>query len=245
MIEQILDDVWLLAADAEQSLPNCLLLQAGDEVVAIDSGSTPAAGRLIRAWLQEMGMPQVTRLIYTHAHWDHVFGAMAFAPDQVLAHAVTAAGIGRMQATMTTPAALSALGRNQPHLEAMVDHIHAIMESWMGFVLVEPGLLFHERLTLHLPGATLHLEHVGGAHDPGATIVRIPERKLLVLGDCFYAPAEDGITRGAHASAGDRAMVAGLLDDETELVIHGHGLPVAGAAMRAWAAGTVDALPGV
>ncbi len=70
-----------LDPDQDEHHFNCLLIQAGDETVLVDAGfgeaMQPDAGNLF-AGLEEMGLgaEDITRVVITHAHGDHVRGLM-------------------------------------------------------------------------------------------------------------------------------------------------------------------------
>jgi glyoxylase-like metal-dependent hydrolase (beta-lactamase superfamily II) len=52
--------------------------------------------------------------------------------------------------------------------------------------LIPPDIAFTTQVTLDLGGISSHLIHVGGDHAPDATIVYVPEERILFLGDCIY-----------------------------------------------------------
>ena len=84
---QIDDHVWYWPHH-----PNPLAVQPSIGVVAgqrgsvlVDAGNSPAQARQVGAALTQAGIPPVSLIIYTHHHWDHVWGACAFSAP-VIAH---------------------------------------------------------------------------------------------------------------------------------------------------------------
>ena len=49
-----------------------------NETVLVDTGNSPNLARKIKGELKRHGFPAVSRIIYTHHHWDHVSGACEF-----------------------------------------------------------------------------------------------------------------------------------------------------------------------
>ncbi len=53
----------------------------------IDTGSSPAQGREIRAGISDVTDQPLTHVVVTHAHWDHLDGLAAFADLVTIGHA--------------------------------------------------------------------------------------------------------------------------------------------------------------
>ncbi|MFI6781316.1 MBL fold metallo-hydrolase [Micromonospora sp. NPDC050276] len=80
--------VWLCPGD-----PDPEAVQAGVAVVAdergsviIDAGQSPAHAGDIQAALAAAGLPEPRWLVYTHHHWDHVWGACAWPGVEIVGH---------------------------------------------------------------------------------------------------------------------------------------------------------------
>ncbi|WP_370463351.1 MBL fold metallo-hydrolase [Micromonospora sp. WMMD558] len=52
----------------------------------VDAGNSPAAARRIRAEIEAAGLPAPRRLVCTHHHWNHVWGACAWPDVEVIEH---------------------------------------------------------------------------------------------------------------------------------------------------------------
>lgn len=94
--------VWWYPAD-----PDPANVQGGVAVVAdergsvvVDAGNSPAHARLIQAAMAEAGLPAARWLVYTHHHWDHVWGACAWADVEIVGHA---AGRALLEAEAARP----------------------------------------------------------------------------------------------------------------------------------------------
>ncbi|MBM0260055.1 MBL fold metallo-hydrolase [Micromonospora sp. 4G55] len=55
--------------------------------VLVDAGHSPGHAREIRAALAAAGLPEPRWLVYTHHHWDHVWGACAWPGVEIVGHA--------------------------------------------------------------------------------------------------------------------------------------------------------------
>ena len=79
-LQQVASNIWIFPhdEDANRVQPNVGIIVAGKHTVLIDAGNSPRHARRIMIALDDIQAPAVSYLIYTHSHWDHVFGAMVF-----------------------------------------------------------------------------------------------------------------------------------------------------------------------
>lgn len=68
----------------------------------IDAGQSPAHAREVQAALTAAGLPQPRWLVYTHHHWDHVWGACAWPGVEIIGHETTVLLL-RAEAARPTP----------------------------------------------------------------------------------------------------------------------------------------------
>jgi glyoxylase-like metal-dependent hydrolase (beta-lactamase superfamily II) len=97
---------------------------------------------------------------------------------------------------------------------------------------IEPTVLFGEKHVLELGGVHVEMYHTGG-ETPDQSVIWIPERKTVFIGDNFYTSFPNLYTlRGTkprwaldYVDALDKALHLG-----PEVLLPGHGAPVTGAA---------------
>jgi glyoxylase-like metal-dependent hydrolase (beta-lactamase superfamily II) len=155
-------------------------------------------------------------LVYTHHHWDHVWGACAWPDVEIVGHE-TAQPL--LQAESARPWShrylheqVAANPRLAPSFEARACAIH----SWSDFEVLPPTLIFSRQHTLP---TGVKLRHVGGRHAPDSIVVAVPDSSVMLLGDCFYPPplhlrtADDGL---------DEDQLRGLLDEQYEWYVDSH-----------------------
>ncbi|MCZ9341770.1 MBL fold metallo-hydrolase, partial [Streptomyces sp. TRM76130] len=70
------------------------LVVGGDAALVVDAGSSLGEGGRVRTEAQRLAGRRVTHLALTHAHFDHVFGAAAFAGAEVFGAAGVDAVLG-------------------------------------------------------------------------------------------------------------------------------------------------------
>jgi glyoxylase-like metal-dependent hydrolase (beta-lactamase superfamily II) len=79
-LTQLTEHTWLLPhhpnADAVQS--SIGVITTLNETILVDAGNSPRLARKIKTELARRNLPHVSRIIYTHHHWDHIYGACEF-----------------------------------------------------------------------------------------------------------------------------------------------------------------------
>jgi len=179
---------------------NCSIL--GDEnthkATVVDPGDDISA--IMR--LLEKHQLQVEQIIITHAHIDHVGGAV------------------RLKKLTGAPIYMNQF--DLPLLKMM-----DTQAGWLGIATPEvqsPDVSAEDGLQLVVAGQTTHVIHTPG-HTPGSICLHLPEQNLLLAGDTLFAGSigrtdlPGGDFRTILQSLHNRLM---LLPDETR-VLPGHG----------------------
>jgi len=180
--------VWLYPHDPDPArVQGCVSVIAGaDGSVLVDAGNSPATARRVGAAIAAAGLPQPRWLVYTHHHWDHVWGAGAWPGVQIIGHR---AGARILRAEADRPwgeSYLRELVAADPRLgPSCTARAAAMTGEWDDFAVQVPHTEFDVGLTL--PGG-VEVRHVGGGHAEDSTVVAVPDSGVLLLGDSIYPP---------------------------------------------------------
>jgi glyoxylase-like metal-dependent hydrolase (beta-lactamase superfamily II) len=155
----------------------------------LDGGSSPAHARELLKALDA----QPTAVVYTHSHWDHVFGgAEVGAP--IVAHRLTAAHLLELAATDWSD---QALDRRVAEGEASAQHAAHVKEELPAPRKVEVApadVIFDTGLDFDLGGVRVLVRHVGGDHAADSCVAFVEPDGVLFLGDCLYEAPAGGVT---------------------------------------------------
>jgi alkyl sulfatase BDS1-like metallo-beta-lactamase superfamily hydrolase len=206
---------------------NVTAVKTDDGLVLVDTGAYLPASHLlsfeaVRGWNRD----RLHTAVYTHGHVDHAYGLPPFlaearerswAGPRIVGHENV---LPRMQRYVRTAGYNSVINSRQ----------FAVPTQWP-VEFQAPTDTFADRLELDVGGTRFQLHHAKGETDDH-TWVFLPGTKTLCTGDLFIWAAPNAgnpqkVQRYAVEWAAALRAMAAL---QPELLLPGHGLPIAGAA---------------
>lgn len=218
--------------------PNVGVIRLKRQTILIDSGNSPRHARQILAAVNGNLLPPVRTIIMTHHHWDHSFGAASFNVEQIIAHEKCKDYLKDYAERDWNPIILREEIAENPKREignnAMIDAI----SDWRDFRIVIPTVTFSSTMSLYMDDLQIDLEHVGGRHADDSIVIRLPEQRVMFIGDSYYP--EPYHIRAEGDEDLDLPMLNKLLGDDYDIYVDGHGTPRTQAEFRkmiAWEKG--------
>ncbi|WP_211239693.1 MBL fold metallo-hydrolase [Jiangella gansuensis] len=223
MLRHLTGPVWLWPADPDpDNVQAAVGVVAGETgSIVVDAGHSPALARQVRAAMAVAGLPPAARVVLTHHHWDHTWGAAAWEAP-VVAHRLCAELMAAESREPWSHAYLRARVAENPLLEPSFRARGRAVDDFADLSFVAPATTFDHRLTVAAGGAEVELEHVGGGHTPDSTVVRVSSAGVLFLGDCYYPPAYHLRRPG---DGPDLELAASLVSDDVEWYVESHDVP--------------------
>ena len=176
-------------------------------VVVIDALGTPALGEALIRAIRSVTPAPIKRLILTHYHADHFYGAVAFkrAGVEIWAHR----------------SALPYLESGEPERrrEQRARDLFPWVDENMEIVRADRWLDDVTRFTLG--GTAFEVIHVGPAHAPDDVIVSLPKAGVVFSGDLLFAGRIPFV--GDADSRKWLARIEQLIAMKPRIVVTGHG----------------------
>lgn len=198
-------------------LANAILVEGPTGAFVVDTLSSVAEGRAVRAAFREITDKPVVALIYTHNHADHIMGARAFAdsPDiPVYAHSSTAAHIDRVLNVLRPVLTRRSVRMFGTHLDD-----NSLVNAGIGPSLgmgpdseigvLRPNRVFDDVLEAEIAGLRVHLQHAPGETND-QIMVWLPDSGVLMPGDNIYRAFPNLYTIRGTAYRDVRAWVDSL-----------------------------------
>lgn len=196
--------------------PSLCAVVGGRRTLALDAGSSRAHARELLDALAAAGAEPPSAVVYTHSHWDHVFGGVEL-DVPVIAHSSTGEQLLALAALDWSD---EALDRRVAEGEASPEHASNVKEELPAPRTVEVApadILFADGLELDLGGVTVRVRHVGGDHCAESSVTYVEPDRVLFLGDCLYASPAGVLTPELAFP-----LHAAVLGFPAELYVDGH-----------------------
>jgi glyoxylase-like metal-dependent hydrolase (beta-lactamase superfamily II) len=222
-LKQLTEHTWFLPHNPDENAVQSSIgvITTQNESVMIDAGNSPRLARKIKTELTRNNLPPVSRIIYTHHHWDHVYGACEFEVP-VTAHIFCKAILEEESRKPWGIEYLSEEIKRKPKLTASYNARAKSIEDWGAFQIVVPEEVFETAKVINLDRLTIELEHVGGEHAEDSIVVKVPEDGVMFIGDCYYPPP---LHLRTPDSAPSLDMLRRLQNDAYNLYVEGHDKP--------------------
>jgi len=155
----------------------------------LDGGSSRPHARELLSALDE----RPAAVVYTHSHWDHVFGGIE-ADAPIVAHRLTADLLHELAATDWSDEALDARLAAGEASEFHVTNVKAELPAPRHVEVALADIVFDEGLDFELGGVRVLVRHVGGDHAADSCVAYVEPDGVLFLGDCLYEAGAGGVT---------------------------------------------------
>ena len=207
------DGIFLRSYDALDI--NICAIAGGDELVVVDSRSSPGEASELLEDLGALAPAKVAALVNTHAHFDHTFGNQVFAAVDL--GGVPIYGHHRVPdhlAEYETPRLAAwrrGTGDEPPR-------------DWDDVVITPPTVLIVERTTLHVGTRPIELIPLGPGHTDTDLVVHVPDARTWIVGDVVEASGPPMFGSGCYPLQLPLAL-EGLLEEiePGDTIIPGHG----------------------
>ncbi len=222
-LTQLAKHTWLLPHDPHPKAVQCSIgvIVTPKGSLLVDSGNSPRLASRIKVELMRCNLPPVSHIIYTHHHWDHIYGACGFNVP-VTAHIICKAILEEESSKPWSIAYLNTGIKNNPKLKVSYNARAKSIDDWETFRIVVPEDVFENEKVIDFGGLAIELEHVGGEHAEDSIIVKVPEDGVMFVGDCYYPPP-------LHLRKPDSThsfnMLRRLQNDDYDLYVEGHDKP--------------------
>jgi alkyl sulfatase BDS1-like metallo-beta-lactamase superfamily hydrolase len=225
-------------------LANVIVVDAPEGLILVDTLETIRAAEGLLPWIDEMRArtgKEITDIIYTHNHADHVFGAGVFLRGQdtvprIWAQDGTEARVHEIinvLAPVTFRRAMRMFGTYLPDENFENNGIgpRLLSDDQDGLHFLPPTDVIEDRAEVLMAGEKIILQHAPG-ETADQLAVFLPDRKILLPADNYYHAFPNLYTvRGTPYR--DPRKWADSIDTmrafKAELMIPQHSLPVKGA----------------
>jgi glyoxylase-like metal-dependent hydrolase (beta-lactamase superfamily II) len=218
-LNQISAHIYWLSPDSATDRPILGAISGTHSTLIVDAGNSAAHATMLLGQLAGVGVPKPAFLALTHWHWDHVFGA-ATLDVPAFAHVETRRIVAEMANLDWSDQALDQRVSAGLEIPFCRDMIKAELPDRSDLVIRPPNIAFTEQVEIDLGAVTAQIMHAGGDHGSDASIVYVPQEKVMFLGDCLSPDLYAG--EPSYTSAEFFQLVGRLLSFEVDYYLEGH-----------------------
>ncbi len=187
-MEQISEHAWWMEPGPPDR-PSLCAVVGERRTLALDAGASRAHTRAFLA-----GLPaKPFGVVYTHSHWDHVFGGVEIG-GLVIAQRLTAAKLAELAA------------RDWNDDANVNDHIREELPAPREIEIAPADIVFDDAIEVALGGVTVRVEHVGGDHCDDACVALVEPDGVLFVGDALCASPANVMTAEKALPLFDRVL---------------------------------------
>ena len=182
----------------------------------LDAGSSRAHTREFLDGLAAFGVAAPSALVYTHSHWDHVFGGVEVG-GLVIAHELTAAYLLELASLNWSDEGLDRRVTDGLASPAHAANVKAELPAPRTVEVAPPDVVFRDGLDLDLGGVAVRVRHVASDHCADACVMLVEPDAVLFLGDSTCASPAGAMTAEAAFALRDAIRSFGA-----EQFVEGH-----------------------
>lgn len=192
MLNKLSDTIYYSSNEDDRDRPTLGLVCGDQYSLIIDAGNSTQHAKEFLLEIEKLQIPPIKYLVITHAHWDHFLGMNEF-DATVIVNSQTGELLKKWQSyTFDDPSLQTYVESNQMSAKCM-EIIQAEIPDRDRFKLNSPHIIFENTLTINLGNKICILEKIKSTHTDDATIIYIPDEKVIFLGDAPYSTTTNAL----------------------------------------------------
>ena len=192
MLNKFSETIYYMSNQDENDRPTLGLVCGDQYSLIIDCGNSTQHAKDFLLEIEKLNVPPVKYVVITHAHWDHFLGMNEF-DATVIVNSQTNELLKVWQSYTFDDSSLQTYSQTKLMSDKCIEIIQTEIPNRDSFKLNSPHIIFEKTLTLDLGNKICVLEKINSTHSDDATIVYIPDEKVIFLGDCVYGTTKNSL----------------------------------------------------
>ncbi len=215
-LEQVGEGAYAAIARPEGwAISNAGIIDLGDRTLVFDTFMTPMAAHDLRLAAESLTGREVSLVINSHYHNDHIWGNQDFQPEaDIISTATTRHLVGTEGAqeyiyykensesrlkTLKKQYNASKDQERRQELAPLLSYYQALVETMPILEIRPPNLTFVEDLEFHGSQRSALLIPTSGGHTASDAILYLPEQRILFMGDLLFVQCHPYLADGDPA----------------------------------------------
>jgi len=236
-IERLADGVYAAVA-SEQGYASCNagIIDIGDRTILFDTFITPEAARDLLKVAKQLTSNEITQVINSHEHNDHIRGNQVFGSDvDIISTALTRGAIARnepeniksekktiLKEIIDAQSKLDAEKdpKRRREFSSLIAFMQGVSKSHSELKTRLPNITFEQKLTIHGTKRTVELLPFAG-HTKSDVILYLPEERIAFMGDLLFVNIHPYLASGSPEQW--KQSIAKVEALGVKIVVPGHG----------------------
>ncbi len=183
------------------ALGNAGIIDLGGQTIVFDTFLSPAAARDLRRAAQTVTGGDVTHVVNSHWHGDHINGNTVFSDAMIVSTSGTRERMLEVSRSSDVEQTIQGLlsylkkrqqehdelppGKHRDAVEADIGDRRSLLDSIREVRNILPNVTFTDQLGLYGSSRSAVLHTFGGAHTHSDAFLWVPEEQVLFCGDIF------------------------------------------------------------
>ena len=182
MFDKITEHIYIHSAEHYTDRPNIGLIVGEKSVLLFDSGNSEKHVEKLKAELLEQGLPFPDKVLLSHWHWDHSFGAK-FWNVPIISGRKTNIKLEKVAKWKWDEISMENRIRTGEDIVFCSEMIKREYPDRNKIEVVAGDIIFEDRMDIDLGGFSCELIHAKGPHSEDSVICYVPSEKFIFLGD--------------------------------------------------------------
>ena len=192
MLNKFSDTIYYMSNQDKNERPTLGLVCGDRHSLLIDCGNSTQHAKDFLLEIEKLNVPPIKYAVITHAHWDHFLGMNEF-DASVIVNSQTNERLKEWQNYTFDDRSLQTYAQTKQMSAKCIEIIQAEIPNKDHFKLNSPDVIFEETLTIDLGNKVCVLEKINSTHSDDATIIYIPDEKVVFLGDSAYGTTTNSL----------------------------------------------------
>ncbi len=219
MIKKLTDRIYYMPHKEDTDRPSLGVICGNKYSLVVDSGNSPKHAIEFLTELDALDIPPLKYLAITHYHWDHIFGIKEMGLVTIANHN-TIEKLEEIKKLKWDDVSLVEHVNQGRFSDFTIECIKKEITDRDNFEIGELDITYENSIKIDLGGLTCIIKSIGGDHTNDASMIYIPEEKVLFLGDCIYG----GMYKGVYGYTREKLfpMIDKILDCDADHYIVSH-----------------------
>lgn len=219
MLNKLSDTIYYLSNQDDKERPTLGLVCGDRYSLIIDAGNSPQHAKDFLNEIEKLHVPPMKYVVLTHAHWDHFLGINEFNAT-VIVNTRTNEILQGWQSLSYDDCSLEEYVATNQLSDMAMKVIQADIPNRESFKLRDTDIIFEDTLTIDLGNKICILESIHSTHTDDATIVYVPDEKVIFLGDCAYGTTTNSLFHYKQSLL--LPMIKDIQNYDAEMFLLGH-----------------------